>query len=310
MRILNFGSLNIDYVYSVPHFVRPGETLASNNYQIFAGGKGLNQSIALAKAGAKVYHGGKIGREGLFLKEKLEYYNVDTSNIKIVEGASGHAIIQVDPTGQNCIILYGGANKEITHQDINDILSNFGNGDILLLQNEISNIKYILEKAKNMGLRVALNPSPISGDLLECDFSAINWFILNEIEGKELTRQSEPEKIAKELLSRYPHATIVLTLGPDGVLYLDSEVMLRHGVYDVPVVDTTAAGDTFTGYFLAGVLEGLTKEECLKRASIAASLAVGKKGAADSIPYKNEVDQKELEWASYSPTAFALSGPR
>lgn len=296
MRILNFGSLNVDHVYAVPHFVRPGETLSSLRYQTFAGGKGLNQSIALARAGAEVCHGGKIGHDGLFLKKLLESNGVDTSNIKVTDHVSGHAIIQVNEQGQNCILLYGGANREIMCHDVDCVLENFDAGDVILLQNEISGLKYVLKRAMEKGLRVALNPSPISNDLRDCDFSAVAWFLLNEIEGTELTGQNEPEKIALELLRRYPRASVVLTLGAHGVLFADSDGILRHGIYKVQVVDTTAAGDTFTGYFLAGVLEGLTDKMCLERASIASSLAVGRKGASDSIPDRKEVDLKQQEW--------------
>jgi len=298
MRILNFGSLNVDHVYAVPHFVRPGETLSSLHYQTFAGGKGLNQSIALAKAGAEVYHGGKIGQDGLSLKKLLESFCVDTSNIMVTDHTSGHSIIQVDELGQNCILLYGGTNREILPHDVDCVMGNFKAGDVLLLQNEISGLKYILQRAKEQGLRVALNPSPISADLRDCDFSIVAWFLLNEIEGNELTGHSEPEKIALELLRRYPQSSIVLTLGAQGVLFADSNGILRHGIYKVPIVDTTAAGDTFTGYFLEGVLSGLPNEKCLERASIASSLAVGRKGASDSIPDKKEVDQKQQEWCA------------
>lgn len=296
MNILNLGSLNIDHVYTLPHFVRPGETLSSSRYLMFAGGKGLNQSIALAKAGVKVFHGGKIGHDGLFLKTYIENFGVDTSNIILSKNANGHAVIQVDGQGQNCIILYGGTNKEITPQDVDIILDQFLEGDIVLLQNEISSLEYIFKKAAEKKLRVAFNPSPVSDDLKECDFTSVSWFLLNEIEGAALSGQNDPEKITIELLRRYPGASIVLTLGSHGVLFANYRGILHHDIYKVPVVDTTAAGDTFTGYFLAGVLNGLSTEKCLQRASIASALAVGRNGASNSIPDKKEVDQKELEW--------------
>ena len=296
MRVLNYGSLNIDLVYAMPHFVRAGETLASLGHQTFAGGKGLNQSIALAKAGADVCHAGKIGRDGLFLRELLERHGVDTSCLAVTAGPTGHAVIQVDPSGQNCIIICGGANQEITPADVDGVLRHFEAGDVLLIQNEISSLPYLIGAAAAKGMRIALNPSPINEALGEMDLSAVTWFILNEIEGEQLSGKRVPEEICRELLAKYPGSTVVLTLGKRGVLCADGRDTISHGIYDVPVVDTTAAGDTFTGYFLAGVLSGLSPAQCLERASIASSIAIGRAGAAESIPERAEVDEKQALW--------------
>lgn len=297
MKLLNFGSLNIDYVYSVEHFVQPGETLSSNKLERFCGGKGLNQSIAIARAGVPVWHAGKIGGEGDMLLELLRQAGVDTSNVERSERMTGHAIIQVDQTGQNCILLHGGANTDIEEAFIDRVLAQFGEGDILLLQNEQNNLPYLMERAHARGLRIACNPSPIDRGLLQYPFTYVKWFILNEIEGNALTGKSEPEDIADTLLERYPHAAVVLTLGQQGVLYRDAETSLRHGIYRVKPVDTTGAGDTFTGYFLAGICQGLSIEEILRRASAASSIAVSRKGAAPSIPVLQEVLDAKLEMA-------------
>lgn len=296
MKILNFGSLNVDRVYGMPHFVRPGETISAQSYQLFAGGKGLNQSIALAKAGAEVWHAGKIGQDGVFLQELLAKNGVATDHLMVTDHPSGHAVIQVDSQGQNCIIIVGGANQEITHEDVDRVLESFEPGDLLLVQNEISSLEYLIRRAGERGMRVALNPSPISPELQKIDFSPVTWFILNEIEGEELSGARIPEEIGKSLLGRYPDATIVLTLGKRGVLCMNSEETVSHGIYDVPVVDTTAAGDTFTGYFLAAVLEGLPLHQCLKQASIASSIAIGRAGAAESIPLRAEMEEKKKIW--------------
>lgn len=297
MKLLNFGSLNIDYVYSVEHFVQPGETLSSNKLERFCGGKGLNQSIAIARAGVPVWHAGKIGGEGGMLLELLRQAGVDTSNVEKSERMTGHAIIQVDQTGQNCILLHGGANTDIEEAFIDRVLAQFGEGDILLLQNEQNNLPYLMERAHARGLRIACNPSPIDRGLLQYPFTYVKWFILNEIEGNALTGKSEPEDIADTLLDRYPHAAVVLTLGKQGVLYRDAETSLRHGIYRVKPVDTTGAGDTFTGYFLAGICQGLSIEEILRRASVASSIAVSRKGAAPSIPVLQEVLDAKVEIA-------------
>jgi len=295
MKILNIGSLNIDYVYSVDHAVRPGETISASNRQVFCGGKGLNQSIALARAGANVYHAGKIGRDGLFLREKLAENGVNVDYTRIQEGiSSGHAIIQVDTKGQNCIVIYGGANLSITENDIDDILKDFHAGDILLLQNEVSNVEYAIEKAHEKGMKIALNPSPI-GNLASSDkFKYVDWFILNEVEGFEITEEKTGKEICVKLLERFPDSKVVLTLGKQGCIYYDGKNFYEHGIYDVKVVDTTAAGDTFTGYFLTCIMENMEIEKALTLASKASSIAVSRAGASDSIPFRDEVEKADF----------------
>ncbi|MEM0530567.1 ribokinase [Zongyangia sp. HA2173] len=295
MKILNFGSLNIDNVYSMDHFVRPGETTASLKMETFCGGKGLNQSVALAKAGAPVYHAGKVGADGQMLIDILGEYGVDTSLVAMTQGHTGHAIIQVDKKGQNCILLYGGANQEITTDYIDDVLAHFEKGDMLLLQNEINNIDYIIKKAAEKGMILAINPSPISDELVKMDLTSITYFILNEIEGNELTQETDPEKIARKMRQIYPGCVVVLTLGKQGVMYYDGTNTYTHGIYDVPVVDTTAAGDTFTGFFLSTLMQGEDVPKALEYASIASSLAVSQKGAAPSIPTMEQVKDAKLK---------------
>lgn len=292
MKILNFGSLNLDHVYSVDHFVKEGETLASFSLKDHLGGKGLNQSVALARAGCQVYHAGKIGTDGNALLEKLKSERVNVNHLMIEENTpTGHAIIQVDKNGQNCILLHGGANRTISADEADAVLSNFDKGDLILLQNEITNVGYIIKKAHERGMIIALNPSPMDSELAGMrELNLVDWFILNEVEGAALTGKKLGEDICDGMLMKFPKAQIVLTLGKLGAIYYDSISFAKHGIYDVPVVDTTAAGDTFTGYFLCCVSENRTVEDCLETASKAASLAVTKAGASDSIPLRKEVE--------------------
>lgn len=292
MKILNFGSLNIDRVYSVNEFVKPGETISSTNMEIFAGGKGLNQSVAVAKAGAEIYHAGMIGKEGEFLRELLEESNVDTTFVKTVEGETGHAVIQVNQNGQNCILLYSGANHKIDETYVDEVLNNFEEGDILILQNEISCLDYIIKKAYEKNMKIALNPSPINESIAKLELEKIHWIILNEIEGEALTGENEPEKIIASLLNRYSNLKVILTLGEKGSIYGDLSEMVKQPVYKVKVADTTAAGDTFTGYFIAGISESDDVKEILRTASMASAISVSKKGAANSIPDVSEVNKK------------------
>ena len=291
MKFLNFGSLNLDFVYDVEHFVRPGETISSAALNTFSGGKGLNQSVALSRAGAQTYHGGCIGKDGQVLLDGLRAAGADVSFVRVLKSCrTGHAIIQVDPSGQNCILLFGGANQAVTDVQIEETLSRFGAGDFLLLQNEINGLEQLMEKAAEKGIRIAFNPSPIDGKISQLPLEKVEFFLLNEIEGAALGGGNRPEEILEGLKKRYPKAKIVLTLGKEGALYFDGEKTFFQPIFPVKVMDTTAAGDTFTGYFLEAVSRGLPGDVCLKRAAAASAIAVSRKGASPSIPDGAEVD--------------------
>lgn len=292
MKVLNFGSLNVDYVYSVDHFLIGGETESSARMEIFPGGKGLNQSIALARAGVPVSHAGMIGEDGAMLKDILAESGVDVSFIRSIPGKGGHTIIQIDKNGQNNILLYGGSNQAITKDYVDEVLSHYSAGDLILLQNEISELPYIVEKASEKGMQIALNPSPYDAKLDAVDMSKVSYFFINEIEGAQLTGKTDPDLILEDMAKRYPKARVVLTLGGNGAAYLCDGATYRHPIYKVPVVDTTAAGDTFTGYFLSAIIDGKTPDECLDLASSASALAVSRQGAAPSIPWRKEVVSK------------------
>lgn len=290
MRILNFGSLNIDYVYSVDHFVSAGETIGSHGMDRNTGGKGLNQSVAFAKAGASISHGGLIGEDGLFLRDYLESTGVDVSGVHVTDTPTGNAIIQVDKNGQNCILLYGGANQKVGCDMIDSVLSGYEKGDMLILQNEISSVDVLISRAHELGITVVLNPSPITDALLDYPLEKVDWFIMNEIEGKALTGKTEPKDIAAEMRRKYPTSRAVLTLGADGAVYFDCESFITVPAGKGKPVDTTAAGDTFTGYFFTGISKGMSPEESLKWATKASDITVTRKGAAESIPYASEIN--------------------
>lgn len=289
MKILNFGSLNIDHVYEVPHFLHPGETISSYHYKCFPGGKGLNQSIAMAKAGCHVYHAGKIGTNSEQLVQALQESGVDTTFLDTTGETTGHAIIQVIPSGENCILVYGGSNLDISTDYIDKVFASMNEDFILVLQNEINNLAYIINKARELGVQIALNPSPLDDKLLNTDLTGITWLILNEIEGAQLCSSTIPEEITEKLLAKYPDIRIVLTLGEKGAVYQDKSQCHEQSIYPTDVKDTTAAGDTFTGYFLSEIVTGADVKIALDIASKAASIAVSRDGASNSIPSKEEV---------------------
>ena len=288
-RVVNIGSINIDYVYAVPHFVREGETLSSTSRQIFPGGKGLNQSVALSRAGASVSHAGMVGDDGGYLLESLKTSGVDVSLVEKCSIPTGHTVIQVTPDGQNCILLFPGANRELSESFVDRTLDTFKDGDILVMQDETSAVAYAMKAAKAKGMRIAFNPSPIGAHTEKYPLQLVDWFLLNEIEGQTLTGKSATEDILDGMAERFPNAVTVLTLGQDGVLAYANGKKYAHGSYKVKAVDTTAAGDTFTGYFIASASKGEPIEESLRLASIAASISVSRQGASVSIPTLDEV---------------------
>lgn len=295
MKVLNFGSLNIDNVYCVENFVRKGETIHSENLSIFPGGKGLNQSIAMARAGLTVYHAGAIGEDGEFLTDLLSMESVNTENIRRdCNVRTGNAIIQNDREGDNAIILFGGANQNIDRKHVDGVLKGFDKGDVLVLQNEISSMAYIMDLAYRRGMKIILNPSPMNKEIFRLPLSYVDTFFVNEIEAMELLGRYEEdyEKLIKELSVNYSPSKILMTLGEKGSMYHDGKKIYRQKAVKVEALDTTAAGDTFTGYFLAGMIENEKIENILAMASIASSIAVTRKGAAPSIPYYDEVKAK------------------
>ena len=283
-KILNIGSINIDYVYGVARFVQPGETISAVSLDVFPGGKGLNQSIAMARAGGRVYHAGRIGPDGLGMIEIMERAGVDVSLVDRTGSGTGHAVIQVNAAGENCIILRAGANFEIGRGLIDRALSGFGGGDFLVLQNEINDIGYIIEAASARGLSIAFNLAPFGPEIMDYPLKLVNYFLVNETEGRGLSGKSEPNEILDAMAGMFPNSAFVLTLGSDGVIYRDPTKTISRGIYETPIVDTTAAGDTFTGYFITALVDEKPVEEALRLASAASSLTVSRKGASSSIP--------------------------
>ena len=286
MNILNFGSLNIDLVYQVEHIARPGETIASSSHQVFAGGKGANQSAALARAGAHVFHAGQVGPDGQWLVDKLAGLGVDVQHIRVGGVPTGHAIIQVDRRGQNSIVLFAGANTQISRGAINAVLSRFDRGDILLLQNEINDVSYIIAAASERGLTICLNPAPFGPQVRAYPLEWVDVLIVNETEATGLAGASTLAALA----ALCPHAQIALTLGAAGVQYRSPTEEFHLPAPHVEAIDTTGAGDTFIGYFLQGLTADMTARDAMARAVQAAALCVTRPGAMDSIPAADEID--------------------
>ena len=288
-KLVNLGSLCIDHVYSVPDITGAGETVASLGYEVFPGGKGLNQSVAAARAGAEVMHFGCVGEDGAWLKDVLAEAGVEASGVRVATGASGHAVIQVNAAGENAIVVAGGTNRELTEAEVSAALDAVGPGDWLLLQNEINDLEGVLAASARRGARVAFNVAPVDGREAGYDLSATALLIVNEIEAGALAGEEAPSAALKSLRQRYPNMDVVLTLGREGLLYANSDGTRTMRAYPVQAVDETAAGDAFIGYLMAALLAGDEIASALRKASAAGALAVTKAGAASSIPTPPEV---------------------
>ena len=252
--------------------------------------------MALARAGANVCHAGCIGAEGEFLRALLNENGVDTGLLRTIDGMQGHTIIQVDSGGENCILLYGGTNRRISDSQIDETLAHFGPGDWLVLQNEVNSLPRIVDAAYARGMRIVLNPSPYEDGLKAVDFGKLSWLLVNAVEACQCSGSDEPERAWDVLHARYPGLSVLITLGSAGSIAhrvtLEGIDTLRQPAFETEAVDTTAAGDTFTGYFIGGLAEGRPLAECMRRASMASAISVTRMGAAVSIPKQEEVESR------------------
>ncbi len=294
MKKLVFGSLNVDRVYSLEQFVQPGQTVAAHGYECICGGKGFNLATAMARAGEEVWFAGSIGPDGeLFLKAMGEM-GIHTEWLNRSALPCGHAVIQVNQNGENCIIVEKGANADIPEAYIRRVLDAFGQGDLLVVQNEIANLPAIIKLARQKQMVIAWNPSPVDPKLDPELFASADILFLNEVEAAALAGEQDMDKALSVLKQRSPGQMIVLTLGGQGaVCQAPDGRRFKTAAFSVPVKDTTAAGDTFTGYFLSGYFRHGQIPQALRTASAAAALSVSKKGASISIPTAQQVERLE-----------------
>ena len=281
--LYNLGSINIDHIYRVPHFPAPGETLLSVSYSKGLGGKGANQSIAIARAGGQVLHIGAIGDDALWTRDMLEEAGVDASGIAVLESATGHAIINVDTHGENCIVLFDGANVLVSESQISAALAAAKAGDWLLLQNEVNNGPFAAKLAREKGLKVAYVAAPFDAEKVKAMLPYVDLLSVNE---------GEAAMVCQALGVReyeIPVEKLLITRGSAGISYRDGARRYTQAVFAVKAIDTTGAGDTFMGYFMADIDGGKSPQEALRMAAAAAALKVTKKGTAEAIPLLKDV---------------------
>lgn len=288
-KLVNLGSLCIDNVYSVPNITASGETVASLEYAVYAGGKGLNQSLAAARAGARVAHVGRVGPDGVWLKQQLSEAGVDVTALREADCPSGHAVIQVNPSGENAIVISGGANRTLEDADIDAAFSMCDADDWLLLQNEINKMEDIFERSSGNVPKLALNLAPVDDRIYGYDLSAVSLLVVNEVEAQALSGETSIEDALETLCARYPACEVVLTLGRQGLRYGRGDERSSLGAFTVQAVDETGAGDAFVGYLMAALLEGRHMQDALIAGSAAGALATTRAGAASSIPDREAV---------------------
>ena len=286
MTIWNLGSVNADLVYRVPHLPGPGETLAATAHQKGLGGKGANMSVAAVRAGSHVEHIGAVGTDGLWMRDRLQGYGVGVRNIAEIGEVSGHAIVALDPKGENQIIIFPASNLQITELALDQALNQAKTGDIAVLQNETNAQATFAKRAMTAGLRVAYAAAPFSVEAVQAVLPFLDLLILNDIEARQL------EAALDRGVATLPVHDIVVTRGADGCQWIETDIGETHSfpAWDVDVVDTTGAGDTFTGYLLAGLDQGLDLEQALRLALRAGAVMVTRLGTADVIPTLAEID--------------------
>lgn len=283
MAIWNLGSINADFVYSVPHVPAPGETLASTKRQMFLGGKGTNMSVAAARAGARVNHIGAVGEDGRWAVERLLEYGVDTRNITVIGTETAQAIIMVDPHGENSIVLHPGANAEIPQATLQAALSEAETGDWLVIQNETNLQRTAASLGKRLGLQVAYAAAPFDAERVQAVLPYLDFLILNAVEAEQLAQANGQSP------ADLPVRDVIVTLGSEGADWYGAEGKQHFPAIKVTPVDTTGAGDTFTGYVLAGLDRGMPMAQAIAQATKAGALMVTRHGTADVIPDLSEV---------------------
>lgn len=290
MAIWNLGSINADMIYAMPHLPAAGETLAAQELNRFLGGKGANMSVAATRAGSDVKHIGAVGLDGSWAIDRLSGYGIDTRNIAQIQTPTGHAIIAVDAAGENQIILFPGANRALETGQIEQALSQAQAGDVLVMQNETNMQAEAAALGRKLGLRVCYAAAPFDAAAVKSVLPYLDFLILNEIEAQQLsdaTGQTPGDLGVKD---------VIITLGSRGARHIDGQSGADHDVPALPVtaVDTTGAGDTFTGYVLSGLDRGLSMADAMQQAARAAAMMVTRRGTADVIPTQEEVEKAEF----------------
>ncbi len=297
-KILVVGSLNLDYVIEVENMPKAGETIFGKSLKKIPGGKGANQAYAIGKLGGDVAMIGAVSDDdaGQILLNNLKSVNVDTSGIEIVnDNVTGQAYIYVDDNGQNCITVISGANAVVDRDMIDRNMELIDDAEYVVMQLEvpIDTVKYVKDIAISKGKKVIIDPAPAIKNpdtnlWRGCYIIKPNELELATLTGKKLNNIEEYKKAAIEL-QKTGADFVISTLGGDGAIAYDGENIKNFDCKKTTVVDTTAAGDTFTAGLVIGLNEGKSIEEAINFGQSAAAITVSRKGAQTSIPSRDEI---------------------
>lgn len=290
------GSLNMDLVVNVDTMPKPGQTIIGSNFKEVPGGKGANQAVAMARLNGNVSMIGKVGEDGFgqTLINSLKNDKVDTTYIRTSKGATGVALITVDKNAQNSIVVSPGANFEVKEDDIDNNIEAIKNSDIVVLQLEtpLNTIKYALNKAKELNKYTILNPAPavkLDDEIIKnVDLLTPNETELEIISGVSIETEEDIQKAAQIMIEKGVKELIV-TLGSKGSLYINKEKSMFKKAYKVEAVDTTAAGDSYTGALAVALSQDKNIEDAMDFASKVGALSVLKEGAQSSLPTLEDV---------------------
>ncbi len=297
-RISIAGSINIDLVVFAPHHPQIGETVLGSDFKTYPGGKGANQAVAAARAGAQTTMIGKVGRDpfGKLLLASLKQNNVETRWVSQAAGApTGTALITVDEQGSNTIVVVAGSNGALKPTDLDSAARAIHASDLLVMQLEIplETVVHAARLARQAGVQVLLNPAPaqpLPAELLQL----VDVLVVNEIEIASLSGQScttlSDYTAAARALPLPPSALIFITLGGQGAMAINGGQTIHLPAFNVPAVDTTAAGDAFVGSLATALAEKRPLMSALRRANAAGALAVTIAGAQPSLPYRSQID--------------------
>lgn len=290
MAVYNLGSINADLFYRVPHLLTPGETLASTEHSRGLGGKGANMSVAIARGAARAVHIGAVGADGRWAVERLMEYGVDTRNIVELDVPTGHAIIIVDDHGENAILIHPGANRALTETHIAAALESATDADTFLFQNETSAQVEGAKLASARGMRIVHAAAPFDAKAVEAVLPMLDILVMNAVEAQQLT-----DAVGMDVTD-LPVRDVIVTLGGDGCRWINTDDGTDRTFPAIPVtpVDTTGAGDTFTGFLVAGLDRGLPMEQAISLGQQAGAIMVTRHGTADVIPDLKDIEDARL----------------
>lgn len=292
------GSLNMDLVTRAERLPQAGETLAGESFATVPGGKGANQAVAAARLGAQVAMIGCVGADayGAQLRQALLDEGIDCQGVSTAAGvSSGVALIVVDASSQNAIVIVAGGNGQLLPASVQRFDALLQAADVIICQLEVpqATVAYTLARGRALGKTVILNPAPATGQLPADWFGSIDYLVPNESEASALTGLAvtslDSAKVAASQLLALGVGKVIITLGAQGALFADGQALVHFPAPVVQPLDTTAAGDTFVGGFAAALAAGRSEPEAIAFGQQAAAISVTRAGAQPSIPYMSEV---------------------